>query len=191
MEKNLILCGVGGQGILSISFVICNAALEKGWNFKQAEVHGMAQRGGAVQSHLRIASSPIASDLIPTGQADLILSVEPLEVFRYIDYLKPDGMVITSNVPYVNISNYPDESQIASLLDRLPNKIVVNSKEIAQSIGSTRIQNIIMLGTAAPILGFKPEDFYPSLEQLFQRKGDKIVQMNKDAVLKGYELGQS
>ncbi|MBN1356050.1 indolepyruvate oxidoreductase subunit beta [bacterium] len=189
MEKNMILCGVGGQGILSISYVICNAALANGWNFKQAEVHGMAQRGGAVQSHLRIADKPIASDLIPEGRADLILSVEPLEVFRYIGFLKPDGIIITSTVPYVSIDNYPDAEFMQANLQRLPHKILIDAKEIAQSIGSPKVQNIVILGAAAHSLGFVPENFDTALEELFGRKGEDILRMNKQAVRKGYELG--
>ena len=96
MEKNIILAGVGGQGILSIAFVIDHAALDAGFNFKQAEVHGMAQRGGAVQSNLRYGDGEIWSDIIPMGKADMVLSVEPLEAMRYWQYLRPGGWVVTS-----------------------------------------------------------------------------------------------
>ncbi len=189
MNKNIILAGVGGQGILTISYLICNAALDKNLNFKQAEVHGMAQRGGAVQSHLRISDKPIASDLIPKGTADMILSVEPLEVFRYTDYLRPDAFVITNTDPYINIPDYPDSSDLQKMLGALPNKILLDSKAIARDIGSLRVQNIVMLGAASPQLGFVPEDFYPHLEKLFSRKGEKIVKQNKDAINAGYVIG--
>ena len=191
MEKNLILAGVGGQGILTISYLICNASLEKNWNFKQAEVHGMAQRGGQVQSHLRISDKPIASDLIPKGRADLILSVEPLEVLRYLEYLKEDGLVVTSIDPYINIPNYLAEDDLMQKLNALPNKILVDSKKLATEAGSHRVQNIVMLGAAAPTLGFVPEDFFPHLEALFGRKGEKIVDTNKKAIKMGFKLGTS
>ncbi|MBN1549938.1 indolepyruvate oxidoreductase subunit beta [bacterium] len=189
MEKNLILAGVGGQGILTISYLICNASLDKGWNFKQAEVHGMAQRGGAVQSHLRVSSEPIASDLIPHGKADLLLSVEPLETLRYLEYLSSNGWVVTSIDPYKNIPDYPEHDDLLKILEKLPNKILVDSKKIAQDVGSVRTQNVIMLGVAAPKLGFSAEDFFPHLEALFKHKGEKIVQTNKDAIQAGYRLG--
>ena len=99
MKKDIILAGVGGQGILSIATVIGQAALAEGWYLKQAEVHGMSQRGGEVQSHLRISTEPIWSDLIPQGKADIILSLEPLEALRYVPWLAPEGCVVTSSVP--------------------------------------------------------------------------------------------
>ncbi len=188
MKRDLILSGVGGQGILSISYLICNAALDKGLNFKQAEVHGMAQRGGAVQSHLRISDQPIASDLIPRGTADFILSVEPLEIFRYLDYLKPEGTIITSTVPYINIPNYPDDSTITRLFDRFSQKILLDTKALAAEIGNTKIQNTIILGAAIPFLGFDVGDFDHHLEQLFGRKGSDIIQANKDAIRVGYRI---
>lgn len=190
MKRDIILSGVGGQGILSISFLICNAALERGWSFKQAEVHGMAQRGGAVQSHLRLSDEPIHSDLIPQGQADLILSVEPIEAFRYLPYLSTSGIVITAIDPFINIPNYPEQTDVDSWLDALPSKILVNAKEIAKELGNSRVSNTIMLGAAAPTLGFEPEAFDASLEMLFGRKGEKIVDVNKKAVRAGYDLAK-
>ncbi len=188
MEKNMILSGVGGQGILTISYLICHAALEKGLNFKQAEVHGMAQRGGAVQSHLRISDRVIASDLIPSGSSDLILSVEPLEVFRYLDFLKPDGIIITSTIPFKNIPDYPSETDLMALLEKLPRKVLIDTKSIAQKIGNPKIQNMIILGASLPTLGFMPEDFDKHLTLLFGAKGEKVVEMNRQAIRSGFEL---
>lgn len=190
MERNMILSGVGGQGILTISYLICHAALDKGLNFKQAEVHGMAQRGGAVQSHLRISDKPIASDLIAQGTSDLILSVEPLEVFRYLDFLKPDGIVITSTVPFKNISDYPIESDLLELLDKLPRKVLIDTKTIATKIGNPKIQNMIILGAALPTLGFAVDDFDHHLVQLFGAKGEKVIDMNRQAIRSGYDLAK-
>ena len=190
MKRDTILSGVGGQGILSVSFLICDAALKRGWSFKQAEVHGMAQRGGAVQSHLRLSDKPIHSDLIPHGQANLILSVEPLEVFRYLPYLNSDGIVITSTDPFINIPNYPEQEELDGLLEKLPNKILVNAKKIAAELGNPRVSNTIMLGAAASTLGFEPDEFDAGLNILFGRKGEKIVDVNKKAVRAGYELSK-
>jgi indolepyruvate ferredoxin oxidoreductase, beta subunit len=188
MKLDMILSGVGGQGILSISYLICNASLDKGLNFKQAEVHGMAQRGGAVQSHLRISDQPIASDLVPQGGAQLILSVEPLEVFRYLSYFDPEGQIVTSTVPYKNISNYPDESVLMEMLKLLPKKILIDAKSIAQDIGNIKTQNMVILGAGAPFLHFSADDFDSHIEKLFSKKSEKIVKMNKDAIRAGYEI---
>ena len=97
MKTDMILSGVGGQGILSIAAVVGEAAVNEGLYMKQAEVHGMSQRGGDVQSNLRLSDQPIASDLIPKGQADLIVSLEPMEALRYLPYLKKDGWLVTNS----------------------------------------------------------------------------------------------
>ena len=112
MKKDIILSGVGGQGILSIATVIGKAALKDGLYMKQAEVHGMSQRGGDVQSNLRISDQPIASDLIPSGKCDLIISLEPMEGLRYLPYLGHEGWLVTNETPFVNIPNYPAESDV-------------------------------------------------------------------------------
>jgi len=188
MKRDIILSGVGGQGILSISFLICNAALDLGWSFKQAEVHGMAQRGGAVQSHLRLSDKPIHSDLIPQGQADLILSVEPIEAFRYLPYLSKSGIVITATDPFINIPNYPEQSTIDGWLADLPSKLLVDAKSIAKELGNPRVSNTIMLGASASTIGFAEDAFDAGLEMLFGRKGEKIVDVNKQAIRAGYKL---
>ncbi len=136
MKQDIILAGVGGQGILSIAFVIDNAALADGLQFKQAEVHGMAQRGGAVQSHLRLSSERIWSDLIPKGEADLILSVEPLEALRYFDYLRPDGIVVTSSTPYKNIPDYPDLDRLLGEVAKAGGSVIVDSEKLAKEAGT-------------------------------------------------------
>ena len=121
MKKDIILCGVGGQGILSIATIIGQAATQAGINLKQAEVHGMSQRGGDVQSNLRLSTDPIWSDQIPTGQVDVIISMEPMEALRYVPYLSPSGIIVTSSKTFVNIPNYPDEQALRDELAELPN----------------------------------------------------------------------
>ncbi len=189
MEKNIILAGVGGQGILSIAFVIDNAALEAGLHFKQAEVHGMAQRGGAVQSNLRYGDSEIYSDIIPTGRADLILSVEPLEVLRYWHYLKPDGWVATSVTPYVNIPDYPDPEELYAELAAFDRIIMVDTAHIARAAGNLRAQNMVAVGAASQLLDFTEEQLLKYVEVLFERKGEKIVAVNRRAFAYGRAAG--
>lgn len=187
MKQDIILAGVGGQGILSIAFVIDNAALKQGFHFKQAEVHGMAQRGGAVQSHLRISDKPVFSDLIPRGAADMVLSVEPMESLRYLDYLSPDGIVVTSRSPFVNIPNYPDIEKVLQAIDSLTNKVLVDSEKLAKEAGSPKAQNMVMLGAASPHLILEERILEEFIRTLFKPRGDKLVEMN----LKAFDLGRS
>lgn len=186
MKQDIILAGVGGQGILSIAFVIDNAALADGLQFKQAEVHGMAQRGGAVQSHLRLSSDRIWSDLIPKGEADLILSVEPLEALRYFDYLKPDGIAVTSSTPYKNIPDYPDLGKVLAAVRKAKRSVIVDSERIAKEAGTSKAQNIVMLGAASPFLVLKEESLRSLIEILFKPRGPAVVEAN----LKAFELGR-
>ena len=153
MKKDIILAGVGGQGILTIAKVIGIAALENGLYLKQAEVHGMSQRGGDVQSGLRLSSDPIHSDLIPLGSADLIISMEPMEALRYLPWLAPDGQIITNTVPLVNIVNYPETEALDAEFDALGERVTAfDSDEIARAAGSPRSANIVLLGAASPYL---------------------------------------
>ena len=155
MKTDIILSGVGGQGILSIAAAIGEAALEEGLYMKQAEVHGMSQRGGDVQSNLRLSDSPIASDLIPLGHADLIISLEPMEGLRYLPYLSKEGWLVTNSKPFINIPNYPEMKDVEAELDKLPNKVVFDVEEIAKEAGSVRAANIVLLGASAPFLGIE------------------------------------
>jgi len=155
MKKDIILSGVGGQGILSIATVIGEAALKEGLYMKQAEVHGMSQRGGDVQSNLRISDKPIASDLIPTGKCDLIISLEPMESLRYLPYLSNDGWLVTNEVPFINIPNYPAEADIMNEINKLPHKIILDVDKVAKELGSPRVSNIVLLGATIPFLGIE------------------------------------
>ncbi len=186
MKQDIILAGVGGQGILSIAFVIDSAALKEGLMVKEAEVHGMSQRGGAVQSHLRLSQEQIFSDLIPKGEADLILSVEPLETLRYLDYLRPEGTVISSRSPFVNIPDYPDLEKILTAISRAGRHLLVDSEELAKKAGSSRTQNMVMLGAASRLLMVKKENLVEFIETLFKPRGENIVTAN----LRAFELGR-
>ncbi len=187
MKQDILLAGVGGQGILSIAFVIDSAALKAGFQVKQAEVHGMSQRGGAVQSHLRLSDERIFSDLIPKGEADLILSVEPLETLRYLDYLKPEGIVVSSRTPFINIPDYPDLETVLSKIKDVPRQVIVDSEKLARETGSARTQNMVVLGAASHFLMVKKDDLLEFIKVLFKTKGSSIVAAN----LKAFELGRA
>jgi indolepyruvate ferredoxin oxidoreductase beta subunit len=186
MIKNIILAGVGGQGILTIAAIIDHAAMQKNLFIKQAEVHGMSQRGGAVESHLRISDQPIFSDLIPLGEADLILSLEPMESLRYLPFLSEKGVIITATKPFINITNYPDEQKVLETIKNTGlNYTFVDAEEIAKEAGSQKTVNIVMAGAAAKYIGIDKEQLLSSIRAMFESKGEAVVEMN----LKAFEMG--
>lgn len=188
MKSDIILSGVGGQGILSIAATIGMAALENNLYLKQAEVHGMSQRGGAVQSHLRISENEIASDLIPLGKADLIISVEPMESLRYLPWLSEKGWLVTNTTPFVNIPDYPDMKLLIAEIEKLSHHIAINADEIARQVKSPRSSNMVMLGAASPFLDIPYESLEKGIQKIFGRKGEKIVQLNIEALKAGREF---
>jgi indolepyruvate ferredoxin oxidoreductase beta subunit len=188
MKSDIILAGVGGQGILSIAAAIGQAALIENLYIKQSEVHGMSQRGGAVMSHMRISSEPVWSDLIPYGSADMILSVEPMESLRYLPYLSDNGWIITNTTPFENISNYPAISELKKTLDKLPHTVYLNADELAVKAGSIRASNIVTLGAAIPFLQLKLQSVEKGIELIFGSKGQQIIDLNIQALHLGYEF---
>lgn len=187
MKKDIILAGVGGQGILSIATVIGEAAMAEGWNIKQAEVHGMSQCGGDVQSNLRLSTEPIASDLIAKGGADIIISLEPMEALRYLPYLKKDGWIVTNNVPFVNIGNYPEQKELEEHLAALPHCVSLNVEQLAKEAGAPlQAANMVLLGAAIPMLDIEKEKIEAGICRIFARKGEEVVKKNLAAVQAGY-----
>jgi len=185
MKSDIILAGVGGQGILSIAATIGMAALENNLQLKQSEVHGMSQRGGSVQSHLRISDKPISSDLIPEGQADIIISVEPMESLRYLNYLKNDGWVVTNSKPFLNIPNYPELDELLNEIKKLKNHVLLDADKIAREIKSARSSNIVILGAASPFIDIPYQSLESGIRNIFGRKGEKVVNLNIDALKAG------
>ena len=186
MKKDTILCGVGGQGILSIATIIGEAATRAGINLKQAEVHGMSQRGGDVQSNLRLSTETIYSDLIPQAGADLVISMEPMESLRYLAFLSPAGTIVTSSKPFVNIPNYPDEAALNAELDALPSVAKLDIETVAKDCGNARGANMVLLGMAAPYLEILSiGQLREAIATVFARKGEAIVEAN----LKAFDAG--
>lgn len=188
MKTDIVLAGVGGQGILSIAAALGSAALNNNLYLKQAETHGMSQRGGDVQSYLRISDNPIYSDLIAYGTADIILSVEPMEALRYLPYLKPDGYVVTSSIPFINIPNYPNEEELIAKIKSLPHHVLIDADTIAKEVAdNVRASNFVMLGAASPFIEIPFDYLEKGIESIFMRKGQDVVDMNVKALNAGRE----
>jgi indolepyruvate ferredoxin oxidoreductase beta subunit len=190
MKKDIILAGVGGQGILSIAAAIGFAAIEEGLHIKQSEVHGMSQRGGDVQSHLRLSDQEIASDLIPQGKADLIIGVEPMESLRYLPMLSSEGWLITNTTPFINIPNYPEIDALMKEINTLPKHVALDADAIAHEIKSPRSANIVVLGAASPFLDIDMAKIENAIKLIFRSKGDDIIRLNLEALKAGREFAE-
>lgn len=186
MKYDIVLAGVGGQGVLSIAAVIATAAMHEKLFVKQSEVHGMAQRGGAVSANLRLADAPVESDLVPRGGARMILSMEPLESLRYLPWLAADGAVVTSTRPMVNIPDYPELEGLLAKIRSLPNATLVDAEKLAKDAGSAQAVNMVMVGAASHRLPIKVATLEQFIEQTFGRKGKAVVEVN----LKAFRAGR-
>lgn len=185
MKNDIILAGVGGQGILSIATVIGLAVVENNLFIKQAEVHGMSQRGGDVQSHLRISDKPVHSDLIPYGKANIIISVEPMESLRYLPWLSRSGWLVTNSVPFINIPDYPPLEEILDEIRKLKNHKIIDADSIAKEAGSSKSGNMVILGAASHYIEMPFESLENAVKKIFSRKGEEIVEINLKALRAG------
>ncbi len=190
MKTDIILAGVGGQGILTIAATVASAALHSNAQVKQAEVHGMSQRGGAVQSHLRVSDNEISSDLIPLAGADLILAVEPMESLRYLPYLSKEGWLISNETPFVNIPNYPDLKLVHDEIKKIKNHVLLGADDMAKNLGSVRYSNMVMLGAASPFVHLPVESIEQGIRNIFSVKGGDTVQLNLEAFHAGRAFAQ-
>jgi indolepyruvate ferredoxin oxidoreductase beta subunit len=188
MKNDIILSGVGGQGILSIASAIGLAAVANNIYLKQAEVHGMSQRGGDVQSHLRLSDKPVWSDLIPFGHADLIISVEPMESLRYLPWLSKNGWVVTNSIPFINIDGYPPVEDVLEEIKKIKNHVIINADTIAKDSGSVRSGNMVILGAASPYIKMSFVSLENAVRKLFESKGEEVVETNLKALRAGREL---
>lgn len=189
MKLDIILAGVGGQGVLSVSAVIAGATARLGWQIKQSEVHGMAQRGGAVLAHLRMADGPVHSDLIPRSSADLILSLEPMESLRYLQYLGPNGTIATAVEPVRNIDDYPDLDDLLKTIRAQPSSVLVEATALAKQAGNVKAANTVMVGAVAHLLPVTGEALTSEIRRTFDRLGDNVVKANLEAYRLGRRVG--
>ena len=188
MKSDIILAGVGGQGILSIATVLGFGAIKSGLFLKQAEVHGMSQRGGDVSSNLRISEKEIFSDLIPFGSADLIISVEPMEALRYLPKLSEDGWIVTNTKPFENIPNYPELDKIYDEIRKIKNHVLIDADSMAKELGNSRVMNIIMLGAASKFVDIDFSKFEDGIKFIFGKKGQKLIDLNLKALKMGRDF---
>jgi len=187
MKCDVILAGVGGQGVLSVAAIIARAAVNEGLTVRQSEVHGMAQRGGAVLAHLRISDKAIASDLVPKGGADLIISMEPLESLRYSGWLDPSGILVSAADPMVNITNYPEMTDIIASIKGFPLWRLIEAAALAKEAGLARAVNTVMVGAASPFLPMKAETLENVIASVFESKGENVLTANT----KAFQLGRN
>lgn len=187
MKRDVVLAGVGGQGVLSVAAILAEAARREGLVVRQAEVHGMSQRGGAVQASLRIADGPIEGDLVPRGAADLVLGVEPVEALRYLDYLAPDGRLVTATDPYENVPDYPPIDEVLAAVQAVPGSVLVAAGALARRAGSGRVANVVMVGAASVFLPLPAEVIETCLREGFAAKGERVVEAN----LRAFALGRA
>lgn len=185
MKSDIVLAGVGGQGILSIAAIIGLAAIENDLFLKQSEVHGMSQRGGDVQSHLRLSGKPISSDLIPYGKADLIISVEPMESLRYLPWLSKSGWLVTNSTPFININDYPPIEEILKEIRKIKNHLIIDADAIAKETCSARSGNMVILGAASLHLDLPFSSLENAVRKLFEKKGEEVVAVNLKALIAG------
>jgi indolepyruvate ferredoxin oxidoreductase, beta subunit len=190
MKNDIILSGVGGQGILSIASVIGLSAVANNLFLKQSEVHGMSQRGGDVQSHFRLSDTPVASDLIPFGQADLIISVEPMESLRYLPWLSKTGWLVTNSNPFNNIPDYPLIEDIIDEIKKIKNHIILDADTMAKEAGSVRSGNMVILGAASPFIELPFSSLQDSVRKLFANKGEEIIKINLNALRAGRDFSR-
>jgi indolepyruvate ferredoxin oxidoreductase beta subunit len=191
MKYDMILAGVGGQGVLSIAAIISVAAVDRGLHIKQAEVHGMSQRGGAVESHLRLSDRPIHSDLVADGTAAMLISMEPMEALRYVSFLTPDGVIVAEAAPYVNIPDYPNLDDIHNTLRRFPHAHLIDAARMAKEMRTVRSSNMVLLGAASIFSPLPASDLEAAISQIFGRKGEKVVEQNIEAFRKGRAVIES
>ncbi|HQH19273.1 MAG TPA: indolepyruvate oxidoreductase subunit beta [Bacteroidales bacterium] len=190
MKIDIVIAGVGGQGIVSIATTIGFAAVESGLFLKQSEVHGMSQRGGDVSSNLRLSDQEIFSDLIPKGTADMIISVEPMESLRYLPFLSPKGWLITNTKPFINIPNYPAIEKVMTEINKFPRNIAIDAEKIAEDFGSPKSANMVILGAASPFINMPVEKLEDAIKTIFKSKGEDVVNVNLKCFSEGRAFAQ-
>ena len=186
-KSNILIVGVGGQGTLLASVLLGNLALDKGYDVKLSEVHGMAQRGGSVVTHVKISEDIVNSPLIEQGDADIIIAFEELEAYRWLPYLKKGGTMYVNTQQILPMpvimgqAEYPDN--IMETLEKQAGKVkAFDALEIAERCGSIKAVNVVLLGAASRDLPFDEAAWVKVIEENVK---PKFVELNKNAIEEG------
>lgn len=186
---NILIVGVGGQGVILASEILSEVAIASGLDAKKSEVHGMSQRGGVVSSHVRFGTK-VYSPLIPEGESDAILAFELAEALRWLYFLKPDGKIIVSNqklIPPITTTGkfkYPEKLE-ERLKEKVPGALIIDAASIAKKLGNPRLVNTILLGVLSRSLDLKEEKW---LEVIERRAPKGTGELNKKAFMEGRKL---
>jgi len=187
---DFLLVGVGGQGVLLAGDILAQVGLKAGYDVKKAEVHGMAQRGGSVVSHVRWAEK-VLSPLIGRGKVDYLLALEKLEALRYIEMLRPGGTALVNDyaIPPLSVSAgddvYPDDERLRRTVSAVTEDLrLVPGTKLAEELGSARAANAVMLGALSALLNVPPEVW---LEVIAERVPERYAELNRRAFLRGRE----
>ena len=184
---NIMVVGVGGQGTLLTSRIIGKTALEKGYDVKLSEVHGMAQRGGSVVTFVRFGDK-VSEPVVEEGQVDVLISFERLEALRYAHFLKKDGVLIVNDcridpmTVVIGAKTYPEN--IIENLSKTHKVYTIDGLEIAKSLGNSKVVNSAVLGLGAKHIGFDEKDWISVIEKTVP---PKTIEVNVNAFKLGYE----
>lgn len=185
--KNILLVGVGGQGIILTSKILTEALVEKGYDVLMSEVHGMAQRGGSVTTVVRFGEK-VNSPIIEKGEVDILVSFEKCEALRWVNFLKKDGIIIINNYEIYPVSvnigneNYPKDIETA-IKKEVPNTFIIEAFKIAEELGNSKVQNLVLLGALAKALNLSGMDYESAIEKSLP---EKLFEINKKAFNIGF-----
>lgn len=189
MKTDVVLCGVGGQGVLTVAGILAEAGRRRGLHVRQGEIHGMSQRGGAVEASLRFSTGAIAGPQIARGGADLLLATEPLEALRHVDRLGPHGVVVAATDVVDDIDGYPDLDDLHARIRALPRAVLVPASELARAAGAARAANVVVAGAALGFLPLDADGVETVVREAFATRGERIVEANVAALAAGLRFG--
>ncbi len=186
---DILIVGVGGQGTLLTSRILADVAVQMGYDVKVSEIHGMAQRGGSVVTQVRYGKK-VYSPIIKKGDADILLAFEKLEAARWLDYIKPDGMVIINDervdpLPVMSGKVKYPEDIVDKIQNLIPNTRLINATEIAGQCGNARAANVVLVGVLAAVAGLPVKEMESAIRALVP---EKAININLKAFEEGMKI---
>jgi indolepyruvate ferredoxin oxidoreductase beta subunit len=186
--RGVVVAGVGGQGVISVAQLILLSAWRSGFQALQSEIHGMSQRGGAVNSHVVFGRQPVSSPMVMDGSGSLLIAMEPLEALRHLSLLRPDAALVVSANPVRNIDDYPDEEKVRGELEKVTGVTAIDTAAHAARLRHRQAPGMILLGAASRHLPFGPETWNEVIAEYFDQKGGAVVDKNREAFALGASL---